>query len=66
MPFIIDEKVVVDLSFAFIKIVQSTILKCIIWAKITSKGKKSWEKTCIEYGLKPIILNTPMKTRYKF
>jgi hypothetical protein len=38
---IIDERVVVDLSFAFMKIVQSTILKCIIWAKLSSKGKQS-------------------------
>ncbi len=63
---IIDEKVVVDLSFASIKVVQSTILKHIIWTKKSNKGKQSWEKACIEFGLKPMILNTPTKTRYKF
>jgi hypothetical protein len=36
--------------------------KCITWPKKFGKGHKKWNKACIEVGLKPIKLNTPLKT----
>jgi hypothetical protein len=53
----------ISLCYAFIKVVQGAIKKCITWPKKLGKGKQTWDKACIEYGLKPIKLNMPMKTR---
>jgi len=62
----IDEKVDVGLISTFIKAIQSIIQKCSTWPKKSNKGKQAWEKTCIEFGLRPKTVNTLMKTRYIF
>jgi hypothetical protein len=59
---IVNEKVAIGLPFAFIKAIQ----KCITWLKKFNKGKQAWEKTCIEFGLRPKKFNTLMKIRYIF
>jgi hypothetical protein len=62
----IDEKVAIGLISTFIKAIQSIIQKYITWPKKSDKGKQAWEKTCIEFGLRPRKVNTLMKTRYIF
>jgi hypothetical protein len=34
------------------------------WTKNSSKGRQEWEKACVESGLWPHQLQTPMKTRF--
>jgi hypothetical protein len=63
---ITDEKVATGLPFAFIKAIQFVIKKCISWLNKSAKGKQTWEKTCIEFRLRPKKFNTFTKTRYIF
>ncbi len=37
--------------------------KCITWPNKSNKGRQEWNKACIEIGLKPRKLNTPVKTK---
>lgn len=41
----------VGLSCISIKVVQSAFHKCIAWPKKIGKGKQTWEKTFIKFGL---------------
>jgi hypothetical protein len=59
----IDNKVVQRLTYVSIKLVQAYIQKCITLPKKFGKGRQMWE-TCIDFGLRPIKLNTPIKIRY--
>jgi hypothetical protein len=56
----------VGLSCISIKVVQSSLHKCITWPKNIGKGRQAWEKTCIKSGFSLQKLNTPMKTRLFF
>jgi hypothetical protein len=44
------------------KFVQSAIQKYITWPQKFGKDKQTWDKTCIDSGLRPKKFNTPMKT----
>jgi hypothetical protein len=59
-----DKKVACGLLYAFIKISQVNVPKCITWPKKSDKGSQVWEKACMDSSLNPCKLNTPMKTRY--
>ncbi len=54
----------VGFHYASIKAAQVDVQKCITWLKKSDKGKKEWEKVCMDYGLNPRKLNTPVKMRY--
>jgi hypothetical protein len=61
---IINGKVVHGLHYASIKVVQNDIHKCITWPKKSSKGRSTWDQTCIYWLLRPRKLSIFMKTRY--
>jgi hypothetical protein len=50
---IIDDKMCIGLSYAFIKDVQGAIQKCITWLKKSRKGRQAWDKTYIDLKLRP-------------
>jgi len=47
-----------------IKGTQAALQKTIKWTKKSGKGCIEWEKTCIQAGLPPRVLKTPVKTRF--
>jgi hypothetical protein len=61
---ITNDKMVHRLNYTFIKAMQINIQKCITWFKILGKGKKRWDKTCIDFKLKSKKFNTPMRAKY--
>jgi hypothetical protein len=63
---IIDEEVAQGLSYASIKTTKVDIKECITWLKKCGKGKLTWDKTCMDFGLRPRKLNTLAKIRYEF
>ncbi len=60
------EKVCKDLQYVSIKSAQRDLQKCVTCSKKSRKGKQEWGKTCVNSGLPPRKLNTPMKTRKIF
>jgi hypothetical protein len=40
------------------------VYKKITWTKQFGKGRQEWEKACVESGLLPHKLKTPIKTRF--
>jgi len=58
-----EEKICEKLNYVSIKSTQSSLQKCITWLKKFGKGRHEWNKTCLEIGIRPKKLNTPIKTR---
>jgi len=44
--------------------VQQNLQKTITWTKKSSKGSAEWEAACIQVGMRPRKLTTPVKTRW--
>jgi hypothetical protein len=61
---IINEKMYRSLIYVSIKAVQAYLQKYITWPQKSKKGRRQWTKACVEIGIHPKKLNTPMKTRY--
>jgi hypothetical protein len=59
-----DEKVAHGLLYASIKSTQVDVQKHITWPKKSDKGQQAWEKPCMDFGLNPHKLNTPVKTKH--
>ena len=47
-----------------IKETQSALQKTITWPKKSGKGRQTWNLACIENGLTPKKMSTPVKTRF--
>ncbi len=47
----------------FIKFSQAYLQKCITWPNFFGEGHREWNKVCIEASLRPMKLNTLVKTR---
>ncbi len=60
---ITEEKMCKDLKYVSIKSIQTNLQKCITWLKKSRKGKKEWNKACVETSIHPKKLNTLGKTR---
>jgi len=52
-----------DLTYVSIKTTQGYLQKCIPWPKQFEESGQQWRKICVEFGLAPRKLNTPMKTK---
>jgi hypothetical protein len=50
-------------SMFLLKFAQTNLQKCTTWPKKSRKGKQEWNKACVEIGICPKKLNTPMKTK---
>ena len=61
-----DEKVCRGNAYVSIRTAQADIQKCITWPKKSGKGRQEWEKACIDAGMRPRKLNTPVKTRLDY
>ncbi len=59
----IEEKVRKDLWYVSIKYTQGDWKKCITWPKKSRKVRQEWEKACVNSGLPPWKLNTPLTIR---
>jgi hypothetical protein len=59
-----DEKVTNDLKHVSVKAIQGSVEKMLTWTKKLGKGRQKWEKACVESGLWPRKLQTPMKMRF--
>lgn len=51
-----------SLNYTFMKVIQSAVQTYITWPKNFGKDKQTWDKTCIDFGMRPKNLNIPMKT----
>jgi hypothetical protein len=47
-----------------VKDAQTCLQKTITWTKKFEKGRQKQEKTCVESGLLPCKLKTPIKTTF--
>jgi hypothetical protein len=43
---------------------QTALQKTITWTKNLRKGRQEWERACMDSGLWPQKLKTPIKTRF--
>ncbi len=53
----------IGLNYTSIKVIQGAIQKCITWPKNLGKGRQTWHRAYIDFGLRLMKLNTFMKTR---
>jgi hypothetical protein len=60
---IAKERVCKSLKYVLIKFVQFNIQKYITWPKHFRKGNQECMKACIEFGIWPRKLNTPVKIK---
>ncbi|KAJ7552447.1 hypothetical protein O6H91_06G055400 [Diphasiastrum complanatum] len=51
-------------SMISLKEAQSSLQQTITWTKKSRKGRQEWTKACIDSGLRPQKLKTPIKTRF--
>jgi hypothetical protein len=63
---IVEEKICINLKYAFIKSTQAYLQKCITWLKKSKKGKQEWNKPCLEIEIRPENLNNPIKIKKFF
>jgi hypothetical protein len=47
-----------------VKDAQAILQKTITWIKKFGESRQEWEKACIECGLPPQKLKTPVKTKF--
>jgi len=52
------------LSSILIKEAWSILQKTIAWTKKSGKGWQEWHKTCLDVGVPPRKLKTPVNTRF--
>ncbi|KAJ7538060.1 hypothetical protein O6H91_11G033100 [Diphasiastrum complanatum] len=59
-----DAKVCAGMKSISLKEAQTSLQKTITWTKKSGKGRQEWTKACIDSGLRPRKLKTPVKTRF--
>jgi hypothetical protein len=59
-----DDKVLMILTLASVKDVQTSLQKVITWTKKSGKGRHEWEKACINSGMWHWKLKILVKSKF--